>query len=43
MLLNTEVLAKIVLRRWDTYWSLANVYTVALAGALLRAGTRLLR
>jgi hypothetical protein len=35
MLLNTEVLAKIVLRRWDTYWSLANVYTVALAGAFI--------
>ncbi len=35
MLLNTVVLTKIVLRRWDTYWSLANVYAVAATGAFI--------
>jgi hypothetical protein len=33
LLLNTEVLAKVVLCKFDTAWSLANVYAVALLGA----------
>jgi hypothetical protein len=40
LLLNIEVLAKVVLRKLDTAWSLANVYTVALLGAYVFADKR---
>ena len=41
LLLNTELLSKVVLRSFSTYWNLVNIALVAATGAPLFAGPML--